>query len=181
MSAQATPFAVLKDIARRSRSLAAGLPEQQEVVALWNGIGFMLAGQRFVAPMGEVVEILHLPRYTHVPGVRPFMLGVANVRGRLLPMIDLAQFFGVPRSARSSRDRRVLVVEQDDIFTGLVVDDVAGMQYFAEDSFVSRPREVHEAIAPFVLGGYVRDDEIWNVFSTFTLIDDERFLDVSQW
>ncbi|SET46599.1 MULTISPECIES: chemotaxis protein CheW [Marinobacter] len=181
MSAQATPFAVLTDIARRSRSLAAGLPEQQEAVTLWNGIGFMLAGQRFVAPMGEVVEILHLPRFTHVPGVHPFMLGVANVRGRLLPLIDLAQFFGLPRSARSNRDRRVLVVEQDDIFTGLVVDDVAGMQYFAEDSFVSRSENIHEAVSPFVQGGYVRDDEIWNVFSTFALIDDERFLDVSQW
>ncbi len=181
MSAQATPFAVLTDIARRSRSLAAGLPEQQEAVTLWNGIGFMLAGQRFVAPMGEVIEILHQPRYTHVPGVRPFMLGVANVRGRLLPLIDLSQFFGLPRSSRSSRDRRVLVVEQDDIFAGLVVDDVAGMQYFAEDSFVSDSRDVHEAVSPFVQGGYVRDDEIWNVFSTFALIDDERFLDVSQW
>ncbi|MCK7544342.1 chemotaxis protein CheW [Marinobacter bryozoorum] len=181
MSAQATPFAVLTDIARRSRSLAAGLPEQQEAVTLWNGIGFMLAGQRFVAPMGEVVEILHLPRFTHVPGVRPFMLGVANVRGRLLPLIDLAQFFGLPRSARSNRDRRVLVVEQDDIFTGLVVDDVVGMQYFAEDSFVPRSEDIHEAMTPFVQGGYVRDEEIWNVFSTFALIDDERFLDVSQW
>jgi len=181
MSAQATPFAVLTDIARRSRSLAAGLPEQQEAVTLWNGIGFMLAGQRFVAPMGEVVEILHLPRFTHVPGVHPFMLGVANVRGRLLPLIDLAQFFGLPRSARSNRDRRVLVVEQDDIFTGLVVDDVAGMQYFAEDSFVPRSENIHETVSPFVQGGYVRDDEIWNVFSTFALIDDERFLDVSQW
>lgn len=181
MSAQAAPFAVLTDIARRSRSLAAGLPEQQEAVALWNGIGFMLAGQRFVAPMGEVVEILHVPRYTHVPGVRPFMMGVANVRGRLLPLIDLAQFFGVPRSSRSNRERRILIVEQDDIFSGLVVDDVAGMQYFAEDSFIGHPDEVHEAVQPFVQGGYVRDEETWNVFSTFALIDDERFLDVSQW
>ena len=181
MSAQAAPFAVLTDIARRSRSLAAGLPEQQEAVTLWNGIGFMLAGQRFVAPMGEVVEILHVPRHTHVPGVRPFMLGVANVRGRLLPLIDLAQFFGLPRGARSNRERRILVVEQDDIFTGLVVDDVAGMQYFAEDSFQPDPGDVHEAVRPFVQGGYVRDEETWNVFSTFALIDDERFLDVSQW
>ncbi len=181
MSAQAAPFAVLTDIARRSRSLAAGLPEQQEAVTLWNGIGFMLAGQRFVAPMGEVVEILHVPRYTHVPGVRPFMLGAANVRGRLLPMIDLAQFFDLPRSARSNRDRRVLIVEKDDIFSGLVVDDVAGMQYFTEDSFVDYPAGIPEAVQSFVRGGYVRDDETWNVFSTFALSDDERFLDVSQW
>ena len=68
MSAQAAPFAVLTDIARRSRAMAAGLPEQQEAVELWNGIGFVLAGERYVAPMGEVTEILHVPRYTHTGG-----------------------------------------------------------------------------------------------------------------
>lgn len=181
MSEQAAPFAVLTDIARRSRSLAAGLPEQQEAVSLWNGIGFTLAGQKFVAPMGEVVEILHVPRYTHVPGVRPFLLGAANVRGRLLPIIDLAQFLSLPRSPRSNRDRRVLVVEKDDIFSGLVVDDVAGMQYFAVDSFQPSPGNIPKSVSPFVQGGYRRDDEIWNVFSTFALVDDEHFLDVSQW
>ena len=126
-------FAVLTDIARRSRAMAAGLPEQQEAVELWNGIGFVLAGERYVAPMGEVTEILHVPRYTHIPGVHPFMMGAANVRGRLLPLVDLAGFFEVPRSSRSTRERRVLVVEQGDVFSGLVVDSVSGMQYFAVD------------------------------------------------
>ena len=181
MSAQAAPFAVLTDIAQRSRAMAAGLPEQQEAIELWNGIGFVLAGQRYVAPMGEVVEILHVPRYTHVPGVRPFMLGAANVRGRLLPLVDLAHFFDLPRSSRSGRERRVLVIEQGDVFSGLVVDGVAGMQYFAVDSFVAAPDNVPSVVQPFVQGGYERNEETWNVFSTTELVGDERFLDVAQW
>src|SRR5690554_7598462 len=131
MSAQAAPFAVLTDIARRSRSLAAGLPEQEEAVELWNGIGFILAGAHYVAPMGEVTEILHVPRFTHIPGVRPFLMGAANVRGRLLPLVDLATFFDIPGSSRNARERRVLVVEQDDVFSGVVVGSGLGMQYFA--------------------------------------------------
>ena len=89
MSAQAAPFAVLTDIAQRSRAMAAGLPEQQEAVELWNGIGFVLAGERYVAPMGEVTEILHVPRFTHIPGVRPFLFGAANESCRLQPWGDL--------------------------------------------------------------------------------------------
>ncbi len=181
MSAQAAPFAVLTDIAQRSRAMAAGLPEQQEAIELWNGIGFVLAGQNYVAPMGEVVEILHVPRYTHVPGVRSFMLGAANVRGRLLPLIDLAHFFDLPRSSRSARERRVLVIEQDDIFSGLVVDGVAGMQYFAADSFVPEPQGVPDIVRPFVQGAYERNEETWKVFSTEQLVTDARFLDVAQW
>jgi len=181
MSAQAAPFAVLTDIARRSRSMAAGLPEQEEAVELWNGIGFILAGERYVAPMGEVTEILHVPRFTHIPGVRPFLLGAANVRGRLLPLVDLANFFDIPRSSRNARERRVLVVEQGDVFSGLVVDTVLGMQYFAKDSFRASTNGVPENVQPFVNGGYERNDEIWKVFSAATLVEDERFLDVAQW
>ena len=181
MSAQAAPFAVLTDIARRSKSLASGLPAQQEAIELWNGIGFTLGGQRYVAPMGEVVEILHVPRYTHVPGVRPFMVGAANVRGRLLPLIDLAHFFDLSRTSRSHRERRVLVIERGDLFSGLVVDSVSGMQYFAMENFIEEPAETPDIVQPFVQGGYRRNEEIWKVFSTFALMDDERFLDVAQW
>lgn len=181
MSTQAAPFAVLTDIAQRSRSMAAGLPEQQEAVELWSGIGFVLAGERYVAPMGEVTEILHVPRFTHIPGVRPFLMGAANVRGRLLPLVDLASFFDIPRSSRSQRERRVLVIEQSDVFSGLVVDTVLGMQYFPSDSFKAVPAGVPENVRPFVVGSYERDEEVWKVFSAVDLLEDERFLNVAQW
>jgi twitching motility protein PilI len=181
MSAEAAPFAILTDIARRSRSLSKGLPAQEEAVELWNGIGFVLNGQRYVAPMGEVVEILHIPRYTQIPGVKTFMLGAANVRGRLLPLIDLAAFVGLPRASRSHRERRALVVEQDDIFCGLIVDSVLGMQYFDVDSFFDDPKEENEALSTFLHGGYLRNEELWKVFSMIELVEDERFLDVAQW
>ncbi len=180
-SSQASPFDALADIARRSHTMAAGLPAQEEAIELWNGIGFSLGGEQYVAPMGEVVEILHVPRFTPIPGVRHFLLGAANVRGRLLPVVDLALFFSLPRSARSLRDRRVLVIEHGDIFSGLVVDSVLGMQYFAVDNFVSQPQEPHEKVRPFLQGGYERNEELWKVFSTLTLTEDERFLDVAQW
>ena len=99
MSAQAAPFAVLTNIALRSRQLSTGLPEQKKTAEQWNGIGFMLAGEHYVVPMGEVIEILHVPRFTQIPGVRPFLIGAANVRGRLLPLVDLDTFFDLPRLA----------------------------------------------------------------------------------
>lgn len=186
MSAEATssksdPFSVLSDIARRSYQMAAGLPEQEEAVELFNGIGFSLAGQRYVAPMGEVTEILDVPRFTPVPGVRNFLLGVANVRGRLLPIIDLALFFGLPRPPGTLRERRILVVENGTVFSGLVVDDVLGMQYFSVESHMPDPDEPAESVRPFLKGGYKRNDEVWKVFSTLSLTENEQFLDVAQW
>ena len=74
-----------------------------------------------------------------------------------------------------------LVVEQGDIFSGLVVDSVLGMQYFATDSFKDSPEGVPENVQPFVSGGYERNEEVWKVFSAVDLLEDERFLDVAQW
>ncbi|MDX1588398.1 MAG: chemotaxis protein CheW [Oleiphilaceae bacterium] len=179
--AAATPFELLQDLARRSRDNAEGLPAQEEAVSLWSGIGFTLAGEHYVAPMGEVVEILHVPRFTQVPGVRHFMLGVANVRGRLLPVVDLADFFGLPHGKRSLRERRILVIEHGELFSGLVVDAVLGMQYFAVDSFTPTPGKDNEAIRPFLQGAYHRGEETWKVFSTVELSEDEAFLDIAQW
>jgi twitching motility protein PilI len=140
----------------------------------------MLAGEHYVAPMGEITEILHIPRFTQIPGVRPFLMGAANVRGRLLPLVDLDVFFELPRSGISPRQRRVLVVEKDDVFSGLVVDSVLGMQYFGTENFTSDTSNVPGRVQPFVAGGYTRNGKTWNVFSATELLGDERFLDVAQ-
>jgi twitching motility protein PilI len=62
---------------------------------------FLLSGENFLAPIGEVAEILKTPRYTMVPGVEPWMRGLANVRGRLLPITDMMMFLG--RKSSSAR------------------------------------------------------------------------------
>lgn len=175
------PFALLAELERRCKQQADGLPAQEEVIELWNGIGFVLAGRKYVVPMGEVSEILHVPRFTQVPGVKSWMNGVANVRGRLLPVMDLASFFGLQATARTNRDRRVLVVEHGDIFSGLIVDSVHGMQYFPVDSYQQSSLDVPSVMKPFVLGQYIKNDEAWVVFSPFKFAEDPSFVDVAQW
>src|SRR5690606_32011485 len=125
--------------------------------------------ERYVAPMGDVNEILHVPRYTQIPGVKPFLMGASNVRGRLLPIFDLALFLGLPRSTRHHRERRVLVIDHGDIFSGLIVDSVLGMQYFAMDSRSHASPTVPDSVRPFLEGGFRRGSDIWNVFSTLAL------------
>jgi twitching motility protein PilI len=181
VSSKTDPYALLAELERRSRDCAEGLPAQDAVVELWNGIGFVLSGRKYVAPMGEVSEILHMPRYTQVPGVKGWLNGVANVRGRLLPIMDLAQFFGLQSTVRASRDKRVLVVERGDVFSGLIVDSVQGMQYFPVDSYERSVTNVPAGVIPFALGQYTKNDEAWAVFSPFLLIEDPSFVDVSQW
>lgn len=101
MTESQTAFELLLDIDRRCRLLAADLPSQEARLQRWSGIGFRLGPHWYVAPMGEVAEVLHEPRCTLMPGVKPWVKGVANLRGRLLPVMDLGGFLGLncPRPA----------------------------------------------------------------------------------
>lgn len=171
------PFAQLLDIADRSRRNASALPQQVEMVSYWRGVGFMLAGHLFAADMGEVAEILQPPRLTKVPGVRNWVLGIANVRGRLVPVMDLAGLLGLP-SKSNWRSRRVLVVEHGDHLTGLLVDAVLGMQQFPVDQQL----DVHgldPVFEKFTSHSYERDGKQWAVFQFQELLVAPEFLQIA--
>ncbi|OLU34838.1 chemotaxis protein CheW [Pseudomonas sp. PA15(2017)] len=177
MSETRTPFQILLGIEQRCRALAAGLPSQQVAVQTWSGIGFRMGERFFVAPMGEVGEVLHEPRHTLLPGVKSWVKGVANVRGRLLPVMDLCGFFGGELSPLR-KQRRVLVVDHHDIFAGLTVDEVFGMQHFAVDTFSERLPALEASIAPFIHGVFQREQP-WLVFSPHALAQAPEFVDVA--
>jgi twitching motility protein PilI len=172
-----SPFQTLMQIDRRCREMAAGLPAQEEKVQTWSGIGFRMGERFFVAPMGEIGEVLHEPRITLLPGVKPWVKGVANVRGRLLPVMDLCGFFGGELSPLR-KQRRVLVVDHQEIFAGLTVDEVYGMQHFPVDTFSESPPPLESAIAPFIVGVFLREQP-WLVFSPHALALNHEFVDVA--
>ncbi|NLJ13388.1 chemotaxis protein CheW [Denitrificimonas caeni] len=177
MTDKQTPYELLVHIDALCRGQSPGLPAQQEVAQSWSGIGFRIADQYFVAPMSEVAEVLHEPRYTLLPGVKSWVRGVANVRGRLLPVMDLCGFFGT-ESNSAKKLRRLLVVEHRDVFAGLTVDAVLGMQHFAVDSYSEELPDINTVFAPFVQGAFLSEQQAWLVFSPHALARDEKFLDV---
>ncbi len=172
-------FQVLVNLAVQSRRTAKGLPAQVDITPHWSGIGFELLGRRFVAPMGEVSEMLEVPYYTRLPGVQPWVRGVANVRGRLLPVCDLAIFMG-ERIHSARKQQRILVVETEDLYTGLLVDQVFGMQHFPIDTFSPQLSYQHESMQGFSDGCYRVDGVEWTVFSPATLSGDAQFLNAAQ-
>lgn len=177
MNNQVEPFAALLDLAERSVNSAKGLPAQADIKPHWSGIGFMLAGHRFVAPMGEVSEILAEPPSTRLPGVQSWVRGVANVRGRLLPLIDLEGFFGGSLGGRKSR--RVLAMELGELYSGLIINEVFGMQHIPVDCFSDEVPEGVEALKPFLAGSYHHNDVTWSVFSPFKLAQNAEFFNAA--
>lgn len=175
-TAASAAFVKLAEYYVRCRQQAAELPMQVDAVRYWSGVGFTLNGRRFLAPLDEVSEILSVPAYTRVPGVLGWMKGVANVRGRLMTVMDLSRFLGKTSELQEKR-RRLLVLDQDDLYTGLIVDEVLGMQHFPEDDHVADPpAQSLDDVQAYLRGGYQRDGEYWSVFSLTRLAQDPRFM-----
>jgi twitching motility protein PilI len=173
----ALAFDTLVAMAELSLSHAKGLPAQVDVKPYWSGVGFSLFGARYVAPMGEVSEMLEMPHFTRLPGVTDWVKGVSNVRGRLLPLADMAVFLG-GKLISAWRQQRVLVIEVDEIYSGLVVDAVFGVQHFPVDSYspVVKSGIFGNEMVPFVQGAFMNDEgEEWTVFSPWSLARNERF------
>ena len=180
MSETAQAYATLLGVADKVRLTAKGLPAQVDIKPHWSGIGFALFGRRFVAPISEVSEMLEIPHYTQLPGVQTWIRGLANVRGRLLPLTDLAAFLG-GRLEAPRRNRRALVVEVDEIYSGLMVDGVLGMQHFPVDSYVPEMAGIeHHEMVPFLQGSFREENgKDWVVFSPWQLVRSEKFFQAS--
>jgi twitching motility protein PilI len=173
-SSSADILQLLGEIERRSRHNAGGMPQEQKGQQLWEGVLCTIAGIKVIAPLHEVREILNYPpAVTHVPGTKSWVRGIANIRGNLLPIIDLQVFLG-GKPVVPGRRSRVLVINHHGLFAGLLVGNVQGMRYFAEDQHADVP-VLPNAVQPFTKDAYVLDGEIWPVFSMNTLAENPGF------
>ncbi|GAA5524314.1 hypothetical protein Maes01_00869 [Microbulbifer aestuariivivens] len=178
MQSNKTPYLALVEMAARAKAQVGGLPGRQEVKPYWSGVGFSLLGHKFVVPMDDVAELLEVPQHTFIPGVQPWVRGVANVRGRLLPLFDMTAFFGGPMRTTRQR-RRVLVIEWGKVYAGLIVDELHGMQHLALEYADHAPSDLTEPFAPMVNGQFKLQQDRWLVFDVRALLDDFQFMDVA--
>lgn len=169
------PLQLLLHIETQCRTHARELPRQIDVKEDWLGIGFRLGTLRLVAPLDHVVEILTYPGMSKVPGSKEWVRGIANVRGNLLPIMDLQGYLHGD-GAVPSRRSRVLVVNHKGVFSGLVVDEVLGLKHFAPEQRSAELPALDTAFANFVRDGFRVGDEFWGVFSMRELAETSQFL-----
>jgi len=90
-----TPFELLQELERRSKLALAGPAAAKGDAQEWVGIGFRLGTDWLLVARHEVREVMIIPsQAARVPGAKPWVVGLVNVRGQLLPLVDLKQFLG---------------------------------------------------------------------------------------
>jgi twitching motility protein PilI len=169
------PFELLAEIERRSREAHAG-PGAGSAASEWVGVGFRIGDENFVAPREQVREVLMLPEsMTRVPGAKRWMLGIANLRGHLLPLVDVKLLLGSGRTTLR-RNTRVISVNHREIPAGLVVDEVLGFRRFMDHEFADTWPETSVRCDRFLTGAYNRGDDTWPVMDLSRFIESNLFL-----
>ena len=163
------PFDVLVDYELRSLAHVPGLPEQLEAPGLWRGVGYRIGNRRLASAFDEVLEILPLPQVTPVPGAQPWMLGLANVRGNLLPIVDLKQFLEGERTVLHE-SQRILLVRQPGGDVAVLIDELFGQRSFNQQHLVGADDDAALRLADgryanFIGQAYRLDDTTWGIFS----------------
>ena len=172
------PFKLLLDIERRVLASAAILQGADKASDKWVGVGFRVGEDQLIAPMSEVKEILELPEYTTVPGVKSWVVGVANVRGGLLPIMDLKGFL-LGEDIKQRRKGKVIVIDYKGFNTGLIVEEVYGMKHFMATNEVTDLPHVHHGIAHYVNRAFVLENVFWPVFDFNQITNSDKFANAS--
>ncbi len=178
-----TSFKNLATLQKRCKKHAVGLPLKVEVVADWVGIGFSVNSVRCVARMTEVTEILPVPETIRVPGVKKWVMGLANIRGGLMPILDLRGFL-IGEDSKINKKSRILVVNLSGVLAGLLVEEVFGLRRFKESDkkIYKKSRTSPEMkgmrMKRYVVGQFADKSEYWNIFSIKALLTTEKFLRV---
>lgn len=167
-------FNLLRDIEQRSRQ---GSSQHNNQHDLWTAIGFRIANEHFLVPLKQTREVFPVPtQITLVPKSEPWVFGIANLRGELLPLFDLKNFL-YGKQTKVNKRSRIMVINHPELYSGLLIDEVFGLKHFQQQS--DPFQEKNNAIVPFVDGCVTQQDTLWKVFSFEKLASDLRFLNAA--
>lgn len=160
---------ILRDLAEEARTtggreaiyrFADGLPQPEVPVEketrLETWVSFRLARETYALPVAHVREIVRVESITRVPGGPREIRGVTNVRGRVIPVVDLRARLGLPAAGRAPR-HDLLVAEAKGRPIGLLVDGVRTVERIDLLAVEPPPKEVKTQRSEFVQGVLRRD------------------------
>lgn len=175
MNAVNASFRKLQDYEQRSLAFEPGNAEGQENSGEWAGVIFRIGDARLTCNMKQVREFLPIPAFTPVPGTQPWILGLANVRGDLLTVIDLACFLSGQRSAVSMRTR-LLAASLRGRPIGLLVDEVFGQRHFVSGEGKSPRLPKGSPLKAYVHKQYRSGKDVWQELDLEILFSTPEFL-----
>ncbi len=114
-------------------------------------VGFMLNEELYGIDILDVEEIIKPVDYTYVPNTKPFVMGVINLRGKVIPVVDLRVKFGF-KALPINMDSRIIIILHNEYNVGFLVDRIEKVYYVEKKSIEPPPPNIPQNIEVYVKG-----------------------------
>lgn len=140
-------------------------------------VTFKLAGETYGINVMQVQEVLRYSEIAPVPGAPSYVLGIINLRGNVVTVIDTRHRFGL-EDGELTDNTRIVIIEADNHVVGILVDSVAEVVYLKQSEIETAPNVGNEESAKFIQGVCHKNDELLILVELDKLLTDEEWAEI---
>ncbi|MCT7357435.1 MAG: chemotaxis protein CheW [Thalassobium sp.] len=156
-------------------SAIAGNKGAEDPVLQW--VTFRLENETYGINVMQVQEVLRYSEIAPVPGAPPYVLGIINLRGNVVTVIDTRLRFGLP-TADTTDQTRIVIIEAEGQVVGILVDAVAEVVYLRQSEIETTPNVGNDESAKFIQGVCHKNDELLILVDLEKLMTDEEWTEI---
>ncbi len=131
---------VLKNQKRQMNDEVGTTDQEENITQL---VGFIVGDEEYAIPILNIQEIIKPIEYTRVPSTPEYVLGAFNLRGNVIPLIDLRKKFHLPAQNQND-ETRYIVMKDDDNIAGFVIDKLTEAIRLKESQIEPPPEALHK-------------------------------------
>ena len=140
-------------------------------------VTFRLDGETYGVNVMQVQEVLRYTEIAPVPGAPQYVLGIINLRGNVVTVIDTRNRFGL-KEGDITDSTRIVIVEADEHVVGLLVDSAAEVVYLRQSEIENPPNAGHDDSARFIQGVCNKSEELLILVELEKILTEEEWSDV---
>ena len=141
-------------------------------------VTFHLEGEKYGIKVMQVQEVLRITEIAPVPGAPHYVLGIINLRGNVVTVIDTRRRFGLP-DVDSDDETRIVIVEANNNVVGILVDSVAEVVDLKMSDIETAPNVGNDESSKYIQGVSSRDEELLILVDVDKLLSDEEWQEVA--
>ena len=149
---------------------------KEDPILQW--VTFRLGNETYGINVMQVQEVLRYTDIAPVPGAPIYVLGIINLRGNVVTVIDTCQRFGLP-PIEVTDNTRIVIIEADQQVIGILVDSVAEVVYLRSSEIESAPNVGNDESAKFIQGVANRNGELLILVDLNKLLTDNEWAELS--
>ncbi|HUH39057.1 MAG TPA: chemotaxis protein CheW [Spongiibacteraceae bacterium] len=157
--------------------MATGIANRNADDPVLQWVTFKLEGETYGINVMQVQEVLRHTEIAPVPGAPNYVLGIINLRGNVVTVIDTRSRFGL-MPAEATEQTRIVIIEADKHVVGILVDAVAEVVYLRESEIETAPHVGNDESAKFIQGVCHKNDELLILVELNKMLSDDEWADL---